>query len=76
MMRIRDVINVLEDRMREYGNLPVLLSQPYDFFATMDETMSFGIYCKRDEEEKPQALIIGPYQEDFSTPDEAMEEDV
>lgn len=76
MMRIRDVINVLEDRMREYGNLPVLLSQPYNFFATMDETMSFGIYYTRDEEEKPQALIIGPYQEDFSTPDEAMEEDV
>ena len=74
MMRIRDVINVLEDRMREYGNLPVLLSQPYNFFATMDETMSFGIY--QDNKDNPKALIIGPYQEDFSTPDEAMEEDV
>ena len=73
-MRIKDVINVLEDRMREYGNLPVLLSQTYNFFATMDETMSFGIY--QDNKDKPMALILEPYQEDFSTPEEAMKEDL
>lgn len=73
-MKIRDVINVLEDRMREYGNLPVIISQPYHCFATMDKVMSFGVY--QDNNDKPQALIIGPYQEDYSTPLEAIMEEL
>ena len=73
-MTVSEVIFKLKEWQDKYGDLPVLLAQDHGFFATLDDTMSFGIY--ETATNKHHSIIIGPYHEDFSTPEEAMEEDV